>query len=179
MGRTRLARFAAIGLIAALTTGCTSDPEPKEPDSTASATALTPPELPEAATEATSEGASAFVGHYLQMMNFAAHSGDTTQLRELSGPECGSCRRYIEAVDATHNAGGEYLDGDWSAKNLDVSQMDGYWAVTGDVTTAAGRQKDNAESDYRETSMSVTRMEFIVLPDQHGWTLYSFAGVAR
>ncbi|MBD8606106.1 hypothetical protein IFT73_04500 [Aeromicrobium sp. CFBP 8757] len=101
-------RFGGIVLVTALTlAACSSDPAPREPDPTRSASAApTPtaslPTMPPQASEDSPEGAAAFVKHYVDVFNYAAATGDVDELRSLA-PKCASCMQYaddFERLDA-------------------------------------------------------------------------------
>ncbi|WP_332662819.1 DUF6318 family protein, partial [Aeromicrobium sp.] len=97
-------RFGGIVLAALLTLGaCSSDPEPKEPKRTASATpTATPPTMPAQAKEDTPEGAAAFVKHYIDVFNYASNTGDVEELSRLSSPDCKGCQSYITLYRDTY-----------------------------------------------------------------------------
>lgn len=169
--------WPCLALSAVLLAGCTGEPEPREPDPTGSTgpkPTATPPPLPEAATQETPDGAASFVDHYLEVLNYAAHTGDTDSLRALSGSECGSCEKYIDIVDTTYKSGGAYEEGDWSVADVQVSDQGTYWTVTGPVTTAGGRKRDDTNSKFQETSGSTTDMEFVLVRDTGSWRMYNF-----
>ncbi|MEG9225651.1 DUF6318 family protein [Aeromicrobium sp. Sec7.5] len=163
-----------LALAAVLLAGCAGDPEPKEPDaSTTPSPTATPPPLPEAATQETAEGAAAFVDHYLDVLNYAAHTGDTASLRALTGPECGSCDKYMAVVDATHDAGGAYTGGDWSAGDVAVSFQGTEWRIEGEVTTEPGTF-DNGSDPAEETAPSTIMVAFLAQHVEGKWLMSDF-----
>lgn len=168
--------WPCLALAAVLLTGCTGAPEPREPDpagSTSPKPSATPPPLPEAATQETPDGAASFVDHYLEVLNYAAHTGDTDSLRALSGSECGSCEKYVDVVDATHAAGGAYTGGDWSAGPLSVAMQGDEWRLEGEVTTAKGTF-DNGSDPPVETDPSTVVVAFLVQHIDGEWRMNDF-----
>lgn len=171
MRRTSWPRLA---LTAVLLVGCSGDPEPKEPDASAAPdSTATPPPLPEAATQETAEGAEAFVNHYLNVLNYAAHTGDTAALRSLSDSECGSCNNYLDVVDATHAAGGGYTGGDWKAGELSVAAQGSEWRVAGELTTAKGTF-DNGTEEQRTTEPGTMAVAFLTEYVDGMWRMNDF-----
>jgi len=162
--------------------GCSGDPEPREPEPSSSSTpdpTATPPPLPEAATVESTEGAAAFVDYYLEVLNYAAHTGDTDPVRDLSGPECGSCDNYISTVSGIYEDGGRVVGGDWSAGDLLISEGAGYWTATGEVVTAAGTQQDDGNSQPREAAETRENLQFVLAFEAERWTMFTFAGAPQ
>lgn len=173
--------WSSLALAAVLLAGCSGDPKPREPDPSGSETpepSATPPPLPEAATQETAEGAASFVDHYLAVLNYAAHTGDTGALRALSDAECGSCETYIEVVDATHDAGGSYTGGDWSAGELSVTPLGSEWRLEGEVATAEGTLA-NGTDPPAEIPASTIQVAFITQFVEGEWRMNDFVEPGR
>lgn len=109
--------FVVVGLISA----CSRTPEPIEPTGKAStatdassaprpSSTLTPPTLPKLAERNDATGAANFVLYWVKVSNYAALTGDTQLLREISAPDCSGCNRYIELYEKTYESGG-YIRG--------------------------------------------------------------------
>lgn len=165
-----------LALAAVLLAGCSGQPAPREPDSTEGAgpeATATPPPIPEAATQETAEGAASFVDYYLAVLNYAAHTGDTDALRALSDDDCGSCEKYVGVVDATHQAGGAYTGGDWSAGALSVATEADEWRLEGEVATAAGTFDDGSGSPT-SVAASTTVVAFLVEWADSEWRMNDF-----
>ena len=98
--------------------GC-SDPEPIEPNgpSTSATPTQVAPTLPEAAKEDSEEGAVAFVKHYIELLNYAANTGDVKPLRNASDPDCEGCSSYIEHYETTYENGGYFKDSGWKPRD--------------------------------------------------------------
>lgn len=149
-------RFGGICLVvAALWLGaCSGDPEPKEPDPSASSAApsptATPPEMPDQAKEAGPEGASAVVFHWVQTYNYAAATGDVAGLELLSADSCASCMRYIDIIADTYANGGYFRGGEWSVSEFEVEEFDDRWDVYVRVEAPPGTQSDGNETGPTE-----------------------------
>jgi hypothetical protein len=121
--RSRLLRCAVGGVGGAvLLAGCTSNAEPRPlPEPTASAAvsaspspAATPPTLPAAAEGTSPRAAKAFARHYFDVVNYAARTGDTKDLRSLAAPGCVSCEAIASNIERIYNAGGHIESDGWT-----------------------------------------------------------------
>ena len=126
MRLTSLAATAALLLAA-----CSSEPEVREPDPTPS-TSPTPtvaaPTMPAQAKEDSSEGAVAFVRHWIDTFNKASVSGDTTALEGLSDG-CEPCDSYSDAIRQTFEDG-EAPTGDiWELEKAEVLRGEEFSSV--------------------------------------------------
>lgn len=65
-----------------------------------------PPERPAAMDNADEAGAVAAAEYFLRLTGYAAASGSTTELEELSGADCEACKRMIETPTTFHDKGG-------------------------------------------------------------------------
>ena len=84
-----------------------AEPSASEPDPTGQAPV--PPELPQAATQQTPEGAAAFATWWFDTLNYATATGDTAQLTSSSQlTTCESCTTYIDDIDNTYVEGGRF-----------------------------------------------------------------------
>ena len=115
--RVRTIIAAAMFSFALALVGC-SDPQPKEPDGPTATPTQVAPTLPEAATEDSEEGAVAFVKHYIELLNYAANTGDVKPLREASDPNCEGCNSYIALFEETYANGGYFRDSLWTIDSI-------------------------------------------------------------
>lgn len=124
-------RSAAIAVAtAALLAACSSDPQPKfedpSPAPSASETSASPvdqspstspvatpsaPALPEAAKVNSPDGANAFARWWVDMSNYAQHTGDTSLLGPVNDSRCSGCNGAVDAVKQTYGAGGHIEGG--------------------------------------------------------------------
>lgn len=137
--RGRAIAPAVVVLLALAVGGCTSDaepspmptpsPSPVEPETPSP----TPPTMPAEAEGTSPAAAKAFVRHYFDQINYAALSGDTETLRELSTDECQSCDAIAANVERIYNAGGHISEEHWQIRSIDVLK-----ASNGDATLSVG-----------------------------------------
>lgn len=153
----------------ALILGGCSDHDPPQPVPTSAPTSAssgaTPPTMPAAALDDSHAGVTRFVRHYLDVLSYAALTGDVEELRRLSAPECTSCTTYIDLFADTYAAGGHFTGGEWSFKKAET-RYGGVSYVTARVHTAAGTQKLTAADASTATSAKRTLLTFEVSPHQ-------------
>lgn len=129
---------AAVGASAAallLLAGCGGDPDPGDPSSTwtptgtpesptsAATQAPVEPELPQAATKATEDGARAFIGYYWELINYAQVTGDVKALKRVSASTCRGCNRVINGISNLYEAGGYATGGEYSLKIDQIKEV--------------------------------------------------------
>lgn len=134
-------RFGGIVLAALLVLGaCTSDPQPKEPEPSATTATPTtsPPSMPAQAKKDTPEGAAAFVKHYIEVFNYASRTGDVEELRRMS-TRCDACSRYASEFEEIYKRGDQISAHLWTLKSLDLEQNSKANLVTANVEVDEGR----------------------------------------
>ena len=100
-----------------------AEPNAPEPDPTGQAPA--PPELPQAATQQTPEGAAAFASWWFDTLNYATATGDTGPLTSSSQlTTCESCTSYIDDIDNTYVEGGRFTGSSVAAQVEAPSAVD-------------------------------------------------------
>ena len=93
------------------TSSAPASPSASLSESPSSSPSATAPALPDAARGTSPRAAKAFVRHYVELLNFAAASGDTTEARLASLSACESCESILAKVDAVYGKGGS-IDGE-------------------------------------------------------------------
>lgn len=167
-----MARRLATALVtgALLLAGCSSSPSEDEPAPTAPASPTdAPPTMPELALDDSPAGAEAFVRHYIDVLNHAALTGDTSALEELSSPECSGCDRYVDLFRTTYANGGYFKGGEWEIEELsieyDAAQEEQY--VTTAVKIRDGLEKSSSRTDEVRTPASESTVTFGVHDGDH------------
>jgi len=123
------------GLVLALLTGCTDDSEPQAAPSSgptesesasASPTPTTPPPptMPPRAAKHTDRGAIAFALHFVEVLNYTATTGDASELRRISTPDCESCLNIISVTESAYANGGYIRGSGWSVDSYSVLAPD-------------------------------------------------------
>ncbi|MCR1784137.1 hypothetical protein KVF89_16475 [Nocardioides carbamazepini] len=132
-----LAATLALLLSAAACTG--DDPDPRDPSSTWSPTGTmdlpsptatepaepTEPVLPDAAKQASEDGARAFITYYWDLINYAQVTGDVKALKAASGPSCEGCLDGIQGIRDLYKDGGHAEGGDYAVSFEKVNRLKG------------------------------------------------------
>lgn len=58
-------------------------------------------------------GAQQFVDYWVDTVNRATETGDTTQLASLADPSCTTCAEFTKRLDSIYEAGGSVETEDW------------------------------------------------------------------
>ncbi|WP_225915221.1 DUF6318 family protein [Nocardioides jiangsuensis] len=124
-----LMRRGAVGLSLAglVLAGCTSNPEPSplpEPSesvgspSPSSSPTVAAPSLPPEAKGTTEASAKAFVGHYVEAVNFGMQTGDTSALARLASDDCKTCDAIEQRIEEVYESGGRLAGAGWSIQSV-------------------------------------------------------------
>ena len=174
--------WPCLALTAVLLAGCSDDPEPKEPDpsgSTSPEPTATPPPLPEAATQETPEGAAAFVDHYLAVLNYAAHTGDTEPLESLSEQDCSGCRDYAEHFAERAEAGGSLEGGDFRAGQITVKPYGSDTSLVTELKISSGTVVETEGSPATSFGESTETVTFVATYSEGKWSISQFVPGAQ
>jgi hypothetical protein len=145
-------------LVAALVlTGCSPDaepspmPTPSSPStSDAAEPAPTPPTMPAQAEGTSPDAAKAFARYFVQTINFAMSTGDTSPLRTASADACATCRAIADKIDESH-AGPAFLEGrGWRPRGFQ------YVRVAADEALVAVPVRISAQKSYASTGAQPT-----------------------
>lgn len=132
MSHSRAVRtVAALALLVGVgTAGCTEPAAKPKPlpspssssvaDGPTSPPSPTPPSMPAKANGNTRKAAKAFVMHYIETLNYATATGDTSALAALDDGSCRSCSAVIGRVRKVYKAGGSIDSRGWVVKSLAV-----------------------------------------------------------
>src|SRR5689334_5309504 len=116
--RARQQLAVVVGVLCFAVAGCGGSPEPKslpkKSPSPSASRSVTPPVMPDAAKETTKAGATAFVRHYVDVLNYATFTGDTEPAHSLDGGKCKSCERMLASIESIYSAGGHVEGGAWT-----------------------------------------------------------------
>ena len=153
--------------------------EPKAaPQSTAPANPdATLPPMPAMANEFTREGASVFVRHYVEVLEYADATGDTNELEQLSRKECEGCNEYINYFLELYRNGGFSSGSDWSTGVNEIRYQDrpGLESlVTTKLWISKSRGREKSYGEVKEFSSSIDTVTFGLIFD-NGWTMNQFA----
>lgn len=92
-----MSRFALLCAALVVLAACMGDPEPREPTGSPPTSSATPPPLPDQAKEDSPEGATTFVGYFVDLVNYTARTGDSKELDTLTRG-CKNCEQPLTTV---------------------------------------------------------------------------------
>jgi hypothetical protein len=70
----------------------------------------------------TLSAAELFIRHYIDLMNYAAATGDTSAMRSVSAQACSGCAKYYASVEQVNEQGGG-LTGDYRERVVEVTEL--------------------------------------------------------
>lgn len=153
--------FIALALVLA---GCSGDPQPRDPATSAPTSTATPPPMPPQASEDGPEGAAAFVSYWVEVSNYAAATGDVDELSRISDPECSGCQSYIDLYRDTYEAGGYFKGGAWELGELGLRVSDAEILASADLEVDQSKFKLTAKDDEDQGIAEKTRITVGVSP---------------
>lgn len=167
--------IAALTCAVLLLAGCTGEPEPKAPEGTATPTVTAkPPEMPAIAREQSSEGATAFLQYYVEVLNFAATTGNVDELKRLSSSDCSGCQKYIDLYVDTYADGGWFREGEWSFTEVRVRSTGSGWFLTTDMAFDGGSFKVDGAADEQVSEASHDLLTFVLDRSGDAWRVSQF-----
>lgn len=141
--------WRATALVAALLlAGCTTppgptttpEPSPGQPvteEPTPTPEAPVAPERPAAMDQADVAGAEALARYFLELYPYVYATGDLTEWRALSHPECVFCTSVIDNVEAQVAAGNRSTGAEVTVQSADARVIDETWfAADAEITQA-------------------------------------------
>jgi hypothetical protein len=166
-------RSFALALAALLLVGsCTDDPEPIEPKvSDTPNPSASPPEMPREAKANTPTGAANFVAYWVEVSNFAAHTGNTEELEQISDRRCAGCRTYIDLYEDTYAAGGYFKGSEWRLSEVEVKPGDTEHLVFAHVDAPTGTFKRTSGSRVERGNQEDSDLAFGVSFSKGEWRL--------
>ena len=182
MGTAARGRAFAVGLATACAiavAGCSADPDDQPTQATPSspsptddqtdprANQVTEPTLPADAEGGSIRSAKAFVGYYIDLLNYAMVTGDTKSFRAVGQRNCGGCADYVDLFASTYDRGGFFKSRGWSLDRVLVGSRNGNQVQFTVTATAApitfrertGGQLKRSERDPLDFSLVLEKGE--------------------
>ncbi|ADB30074.1 hypothetical protein Kfla_0969 [Kribbella flavida DSM 17836] len=191
--RNRLTAILSAACLLATLTACTEgSPAAGRPDSTADGTNSTPttiptpsspsvpaattaPERPAAARGLDLASAEAFYRHYVDLMNYAAKTGQTSELLAASDPGCEGCKEYAGYVSKVNEANGG-IRGDYTEKVKEVSELvrgeSGRVGGSAVVTVGAYTSRTSPSAEPVVSKAKEYTEEIALSPSDGNWVMY-------
>ena len=182
MNRCRAAIAAATVALALVVGACSSEPEPSSAPSESSdpvasegspAVAEEQPRLPHAARGTGESAARAFVRFWLDTLNYAIESGDSSALQSISSQKCQECGRIAKTIDDIYDRGGQLSGGTWRMRSLRPLPLDRGADWAGYVTAAVSEQKvtEADDGDGRAYEPGLGYMYTYAAKDRDSWRM--------
>ncbi|MGH3358715.1 MAG: DUF6318 family protein [Nocardioidaceae bacterium] len=132
------------------------------------------PTLPDGAQEDTLEGAKAFIRHYVDLLNYAANTGNVTSLR-AAARGCDGCRKYEELYESTYQNGGYMREPGWHASDMFAAvQGDGSTGVLVTIQAPRMRYRLNRNTEEKIGRRDVYKLRFEVARRSDEWVVTFF-----
>lgn len=157
-------RIIAILVAAALPLAGCGSADPKEPKPTVAPTVTATaaaPSMPPEAKDKTVQGAAEFVRFYVEILNFAASTGNTEKLAAISDPDCEGCSTYIELYRTTYKNGGFYQNSKWHLTGIRPDTQEGQPLIFADVHIPAAIFKTGANEPIQHGKSEDSKLTFV------------------
>jgi hypothetical protein len=168
---------AALFVLAA----CGGAPTPIEPTAKASGSnaapsadatsTLKPPTLPAAAKRNDATGAANFVAYWVKVSNYAARTGETGLLRQISDPDCVGCLRYISLYEETYKRGGSFEGGDNSLRDVAAESGPKGVYIMGTLDAAPGHYVVRRGAKRKVSPAESTKVTFLTRFSDDEWLM--------
>lgn len=180
--------LTALLLVVCLIGACTDDPATPDEDAPPTSTASgedrstspvedggSEPSFPDDAAVDSLKGAEAFVRHYIDLLNYAANTGDIRALQRVSSRECSGCKTYEDLYRATYENGGYMREPGWTPTDLFAAD-EGAGSVGVLVTVRAPRMRYKLSADSKEKfgAADVYKLRFGVSRRSGAWVVNDF-----
>lgn len=157
-----------------------STPTPSSAQPTSDPTTAAPaeheePSIPAAAQASGRAGAEAFVRYYIDLLNYAANTGDTTALRNVA-TNCGGCADYAQLYETTYEAGGWFHDPGWRPFGLLSRREGNHVTVVLQVNAPAVTYLKRHGGEPKRGQAEVYSLRFEVRRSGDQWIATRFAG---
>lgn len=176
---------ALMGL--AVVAGCSSSPPEPEPlpEPTRSSAAssspspgptATPPTLPAEAEGTSPAAAKAFARYYIELVNYAAATGDTQPARQVSSARCQSCNGILGKVDEIYSSGGRLTGEGWRVRNMKYQpfQPEDRPVLSVGIRISPQVMVSRAGASPTEFPGGRNQLDIRLAHTQEGWTVTDF-----
>ena len=190
MGTAARGRAFAVGLATACAiavAGCSADPDDQPTDATPAsptptddqteppANQVTEPTLPADAEGGSIRSAKAFVGYYIDLLNYASFTGDTKAFDRLASPACGLCADYSDLFHSIWDDGGFLRSSGMTIERLGVTHADSRTTALSLVVRVAPTRLKESSTD--EPSLAPAKRLFFAIEVGHepaSWRVLRF-----
>jgi hypothetical protein len=160
--------------------GCTNDAAEPSPLASPSGSASpsptatvadVAPSLPARARGASAAAAAAFAQHYVDLINFAIHSGNTRPLGERSARRCSGCSAIADSVNDFYRKSGRVSGGAWTVRSARVSRHGEYTGVSLRLRISRQTVYENPSASPSVSRANVGRLELRLKRTSGEWSV--------
>ena len=177
------ALVGALVLALLVLAGCSDDPPsgspPPSTSSSPTSSASTPsgpPTMPAAAKGRTAEAAEAFVRYYVDLINYATATLDTSAMEAVSLRSCENCQSIVTIAKNMKDGGRHYEGGRWDVASVEeVSAPSG--TRTFQMVVRVGDLKVVAADGGVDTVEAKRTLVTVGVRRDGGWKVAEFQGV--
>lgn len=165
--------LAGILLAVMMLPACTGAKESADP-SEEKTPAPTAPAMPEIAQDESAAGAEAFVRHYIDVLNYAAVTGETEELKQLAHDDCEGCRAYEKTFDEIYAADGFIRGAEWEITAVEQEQLETHVDVFVNIDIAEGTFKTTGDDSEERSGTDADLLRFSVQRADDSWNIIKF-----
>ena len=125
-----------------------SDATDRPPTPSAASSPPSGPTTPASAAEPDADGARAYVDYYVDVVNYAADSGDTRRLHDEAS-ECGYCQQFAAVYDNIYDNGGSFDGKPYTLSGVKVTEQSSKVRAVATVKSRTGATFQIAEDARR------------------------------
>ena len=124
--------------------------------------------MPAGAKGTSEKSAKAFVRYYIDALNFATATGDTSRARELSGLRCDSCDSMLDKVETVYADGGYFRGDGWAVTGIKYQPLQpkrrpilsvGIQLAPQDMVEAEGQDVQHFEGGPNQLTLHLSHAE--------------------
>lgn len=127
--------------------------------------------MPAIAERNDANGAANFVLYWVKVSNYAANTGDTARLREISHPDCEGCNRYIDLYEKTYANGGYFKGSEWRLTKASTEADGSGYLVHTHVVAPVGEFRNSQSDRLRRGNAEDSDLAFFVARQGRSWQL--------
>jgi hypothetical protein len=131
------------------------------------------PVPPVQAQGTTVRSAEAFVGYYIDLLNYAMVTGDTEAFRAAS-MDCEGCERYADLFDEVAARGGSAETRGWTVDEIATSPMGKKMFIVFNADAARVRSKPSADASTALIPPATYALRLVLARSPSGWKATQF-----
>lgn len=177
--------LAALVLAAVTVSSCTSDAPTPKPLATSSSTAspaptalspattVTAPTMPAEARGPSRSSADAFVGHWIDVLDYSGPAGQTDELRRISASQCQDCNTIATLIESVARKHGRIAGDGWRLLSVrpGASDRPGFTVVDATVQVRPQTLVTRRGASPKRFAGGVRHKEFWLTHSARGWRL--------